>query len=173
MNKYIILLIFIIMAGCGYTTKGFMYPQSSIIIKPVVNTIDITAESRKYSGYTTFPVLIENRLTNEIVSKFNNDGNLRVVNQDPDALKLTCVITSYTREALRYSEDEDVEEQRLRLHVQMTLEVSDGRVLNKREVVGESSYFLTGTRAKSESSAQKDLINDTARRISEAVLEEW
>ena len=169
MRNFLVLLLFLI-TSCGYTTRGFIYTEDSIIIKPVVNKIDITSESRKYSGYVSFPILIENRLTNELVSKFNIEGNLKVVSHDPGALHLACTVENYNKETLRYrEEDDEVEEQRLRLYVRMKLTSGEGKTLQDRVVVGETTYYLTGT----ESAAQSDLIDDTARRICEAVTEEW
>ena len=208
MNKLLAGIIIFAVMGCGYTTRGSIYAGQKIIIKPVENKIDITSESRKYANYTSFPILIENKLTNKLVDKFNIDGNLTVVSQDPNALKLTCVINHYNKETLRYTEDEEVEEQRLRLHVNMELTNPKGEVLLRKGVVGESTYYLSGSirlvsecdngkwkigrsgsciydteadanaansslSPKSESAAQVDLVDDTARRISEAVIEEW
>lgn len=181
MRNFLVLLFFIV-AGCGYTTRGFVYPEDTIIIKPVVNKIDITSESGKYSDYTSFPILIENRLTNKIINKFNIDGNLKVVSEDPQALVLTCNVTSYDKETLRYTDNDDSSEQRLRLGVDMKLVSGDGKVLKEKRVVGESTYYPEGVDSAndsarvirvSESAAQMDLIDDTARRICEAVTEEW
>ncbi len=180
MKNVLFILLFII-SGCGYTTSGCRYVGEKIIIKPVTNSIDITSESRKYSTYESYPILIENRLTNKLVRKFNIDGSLKVVNYSPQALELVCNITDYKKEALRYSDDDDVREQRLRLYVKMKFTNPAGEILEERNVMGETTYFLTGItltdgtsiRPKSETAAQADLIDDTARRISEAVLEEW
>lgn len=172
MKNFLVLLLLIIV-GCGYTTRGFIYAEDTIIIKPVINKIDITSESRKYSDYTSFPILIENRLTNEIISKFNIEGNLKVVSEDPNALKLVCTVNNYSSDTLRYTSSDAVSEQRLRLHVHIRLTSGDGKVLKDKNVIGETEYYLIGANKKSESAAQLDLINDTARRISEAVTEEW
>jgi len=176
MIRYIIALLIFTLVGCGYTTSGFVsvYEEDSIIIKPVVNKITITSEARKFATYNTFPILIENKLTNEIINKFNIDGHFKVVSQGPNALELSCTVTDYTKEALRYeTSDDDVEEQRLRLYAQIKLVSSSGKVLKDEQVVGETTYFLTGTKSKSETAAQVDLVDDTARRISEAVIEAW
>ena len=171
MRKNIVLLLIFIFAGCGYTTRGFIYETSKILIEPITNKIDITSEDRKYSGYTTYPILIENRLTNKIVHKFNIDGNLKVVNNDIEALKLICEITDYKKQALSYSKEnrDEVSEQRLRLYVKIKLVDVSGEILKDKIIVGETTYFLTG----SETAAQEDLIEDTARRVLESVVEEW
>jgi len=172
MVNFLIALVFIV-AGCGYTTGGGLYAGRKIIITPAVNKIDITSETRKNSNYVTFPILIENKLTNKIISKFNIDGNLKVVNQAQDALKLTCIVNDYAKEALRYTGTDDVQEQRLRLYVATKLISAQEKVLINKTVVGETTYYLSGANQKSEEAAQVDLIDDTARRISEAVTEEW
>lgn len=150
-----------------------MYSSSKIFIAPTLNKINITGESQRYSTYTSYPRLIENRFTNELINKFNIDGHLKVVSVEDGALKLTSEVTQYTREALRYTGTEDVNEQRLRLYVLIKLVDSDGKEIKKKEIVGESSFFLSGPNAKSESQAQELLIADTARRTIEAVIEEW
>ncbi len=161
------------MVGCGYTTRGFVYDGNTLIIEPAVSKIDITSESRRYSNYTSFPILIENRLTNELVNRFNIDGGLKVVNTDPKALKLSCEVYEYNKATLRYTDSDDVKEQRLRLYVRMKLVDSEGEDLKVKTIIGETEYFLSGANSKSETAAQIDLIEDTARRILEAVVEEW
>ncbi len=175
MNKFLVIFVFFLTLGCGYTTRGSMYAGQKLIVVPAVNKIDVTSIREETSGYVNFPILIENKLTNEIVSKFNADGQLKVVSEDSQALRLSCQVNNYTKETLRYDEDQDgeVREQRLRLQVHIKLVAADGKVLIEKDITGEASYFLTGASSKSESSAQTDLVDDTARRISEAVLEEW
>jgi outer membrane lipopolysaccharide assembly protein LptE/RlpB len=173
MNRCLIFPLIFLIAGCGYTTRGFTYKEDTIIVEPVANKIDVTAKHRKTSGFVNYPVLIDNRLTNELVNHFNIDGSLKVVSQDPEALRLSCEVTNYTKETLRYTASDEVREQRLRLHVRMKLLDSEGQVLKQKNVVGQSTYFLSGPRRRTESAAQNDLIQDTARRISEAVIEAW
>ncbi len=171
--KKLLVILALIVAGCGYATSGCMYTGQKIIITPVANAIDITSEKRKYSNYESYPILIENTLTNRLVREFNIEGSMKVVSSDPQAFKLACTITDYKKEALRYSGDDDVREQRLRLYVQMKFTDPAGKALIERSVVGETTYFLSGANQKSETAAQSDLVDDTARRLSEAVLEEW
>jgi hypothetical protein len=47
-------------------------------------------------------------------------------------------------------------------------------VLKEKDIIGEmESYFLSGPNSISESAAQDKLVDDAARRIMEAVVEEW
>lgn len=167
------MLLVCFVSGCGYTTRGFIYEENQITIFPVRNSMDIASSGRRTSGYANFPILIENRLTSELINKFNIDGYLKVVNRAQSALGLNCVVNNYTKEALRYTDSDDIKEQRLRLYVEMKLIDSKGDVLQDKVIVGEASFFLSGLNRKSETVAQDELIEDTARRISEAVLEAW
>lgn len=161
-------------AGCGYVTSGFNYKESEIFIKPIANEINIVSEGRKYSGYNSFPRLLEKRLTSVVVEKFNNDGHLRPVSvSGEEALELYCSIKKYDKNTLRYADNDEVKEQRLTLEVEARLMSFAGEVLKQRIIVGESSFFLSGPRRKSEEAAQTDLIDDTAKRIVEMVIEEW
>lgn len=167
---YLLSLVFsLYLGGCGYTTTGFKYQENKVFITPVKNKIDITSESRNNSDYVTFPLLLEKRLTNKLVNKFNVDGHLKVVSIPERALTISCEITNYQKEALRYTDDKSVQEQRLRLFLHMKLIDSKEEILKDKEVVGETSYYLSG----SEEAAQEKLIDDAARRVLEAVIEEW
>ena len=170
---FFLFLSFIFLYSCGYTTRAFIYKEDKIFIKPVINKIDITQEGRRYSNYRTYPILLEKRLTNALINKFNVYGNLKVSNKKEDALLLTCSITNYDKEALRYSDYDNITEQRLRLTVNIKLFDSSGNLLKEKDIIGEASFFLEGPNKKTESLAWEDLIDDTARRIFEAIVEEW
>lgn len=167
------LLFMIYLTGCGYTTKGFAYKEDKIQIVPIVASVEITDEDRRMSGGSDFPVLLEKKLTNAVVAKFNIEGHLRVVKDPQNALRLACVVKDYAKETLRYDEIDDVSEQRLLLKAEVKLKDSFGESLFEKEVIGEATYFLSGPRAKSETQAQEDLIDDTSRKILEAVTDEW
>lgn len=173
MKKYILIFAIFAIAGCGYTTRGFHYTNDKIVIIPAVNKIDVASDNRKYSNFTSYPILLENRFTNVLINKFLIDGHLKVTSEDPAALQLSCEITDYQREAVKYTNSEDVKEQKLWLHVKMKLNDPAAGTTKEREVVGQASYFLTGANSKSEAAAQNDLIDDTARRVLEAIVEEW
>ena len=157
-------------------TKNFeehVYEEEGIFITPVVNEVKITTESRKYSGYRSFPILVEKKLTNEIIRKFNIIGQLKVTSKEDGALKLTCTIKDYRKDALRYSDSDDIEEQRLRLFVAIKLYDASGELLKSRSIVGREEYFLTGANSRTETAAHANLIEDTARQVLEAVIERW
>ena len=87
--------------------------------------------------------------------------------------RLESSIYEYRKEALRYSETDRIEEQRLRLYARIKVYDSANELIQEKAIVGDTTYFLSGPYAKSESAAIDDLVADTARRIVEAVSEEW
>jgi hypothetical protein len=167
-----IILVFLMLTGCGYTTR-LAVREEKIYIKPALNDISIAFEERAYSEYTSYPLLIEKRLTNTLISEFNIRGAFKVGSEDEASLRLECRIFDYKKESLRYSASDDITEQRLRLYTTIKLFDHDDQVVEEKTIVGDTTYFLTGSYAKSESAAIGDLIEDTARRIVEAVSEEW
>lgn len=166
-------LFLAMLCGCGYTTRGLIQTEKNIVIAPVINNISVSDEGRRYSNFTSYPILLEKRLTNAIADKFNIDGHIKVTTNQANALGLSCAINEYKRETTRYDNADNVEEQRLRLHVQMKLTNPKGEIIREKKVVGETSYFLTGANSMTETTAQGKLVDDTARRIMEAVVEEW
>ena len=68
-----------------------------------------------------------------------------------------------------------MEEYRIKLTVSMQLEdASRGALLwTEKSFVGETTYRVSGSGAKSESAAIRDAISDLARRIVERTIEAW
>ncbi|MCM8824381.1 MAG: LPS assembly lipoprotein LptE [Candidatus Omnitrophica bacterium] len=173
MIKKLIWLFLLLFISCGYTTQMYLYRGKSIYIKPVVNNVNITREDRTYSSYSPYPLLLDKDLTNAIITRFNIDGHLKVVSSEEADLRLETYINNYEKEALRYTDTDEVSEQRLRLHVKIVLFDFQNNIIKENNIVGETSYFLSGSLAKSEANACLDLVDDTARRIIEMVIEEW
>lgn len=172
-NFWAVVLPVLMLWGCGYSTVSRQYAEKKIVIVPVVNTVNITQEERRYSDYNSFPVFVDKKLTNVLVNKFNNDGHLRVTNEPDNALKLDVEVRDYKKESLRYTDKEDVREQRLSLAVHLKLTDSQGKMLQEKDITGETTYFLSGSQQKSEAAAQEDLIDDAGRKVLAAVIEDW
>lgn len=169
----IFLVFAVLFTGCGYSTQSYRYKENRIRISPVVNSIRVSSEERQHASHGAYPALIEDRLTSRLVSEFNIRSNLEVVSRIEGALRLDCEVIDYRRQTLRYTDSDDPREQRLRLHVKMELTDSQGELLKERVVVGQTTFYLDGPQSRSERAAQHDLVEDTARRITEAVVEAW
>ncbi len=159
------------MTGCGYTTRStFIDQYRSVHVAPFDNSIDFTSENRR-SFY--FP-LIEVKARNQVMDRFLFDGNLRVTESEDADLIIEGELRDYTRGALRYTDDDDVQEYRVQVFADVTLkENAGGKVLWRKRVVGESTYFVSGSLATTESAALEDAVQDLARRIVEQVIEYW
>lgn len=159
-------------SGCGYTTKSTL-PKSiqTIRVEPFKNSINYT----EGSGRNIYFPLLEVKSRNAVIDRFLFDGNLKVVELPQANLILKGELKNYQRTALRYTDDDDVQE--YRVHVIVSFELTDARSgeisWTEPNFVGEATYFVTGPSARSEEAAVDDAILDLARRIVERTIENW
>lgn len=171
LSSFLFILFF---TGCGYTTQSLLNPAyKTIYISPAVSKIQFTGESQEYSKFRSVPPLLADRLTKSLISRFNLDGHLKTVKEGLSDLILTCEINDYVRDTLRYDDNNDVEEYRLKLYLTYSLIDKQGRVESKKRIVADTEYSLTGSAAKSEASALNDLVDDASRRVVEDIIEAW
>lgn len=167
-------LVFVLFFGCGYTTRGFLNPEyKTIYVKPVVNTLRVTGETQEYSSFRSVPPFLEDSFTSALISRFNIDGNLRVVQKENADLILECEITDFLRSPLRYDDDDEIEEYRIKIFFRYDLYDSNNDLVEKRNLVANQEYALTGSAAISENQALSELLNDAARRVTESIIEIW
>jgi hypothetical protein len=174
MPKWFIILLgclVLMPTGCGYTTRATNVPFNTIYIDKFTNNIIFTAESQR----NVYLPLLEVEVRDAIIDRFQFDGNVRIAKPDQAEALLQGDLQSYQRDGLRYDDNDDVEEYRVRIVV--NLELSDsatGQVLwRERGFSGEATYFLTGPNASSEESAVDEAIKDLSRRIVERTIENW
>ena len=176
MRIIIFCLIFSFISSCGYTTRSLIDPSiKTIYIKPFENKIDFGAEDGTYKKLRTYYPRLEIDITNAIVDRFIFDGNLKVIKEDNADVVLNGELIEYRRDVLRYDEGENVEEYRLNIIVNVSLwKVKEEKNMWSEDgFTGETTYFVSGSQAKSESTAIKDGITDLARRIVERTVENW
>jgi hypothetical protein len=178
MKKVILILILgLILGGCGYTTRSMMDPGiKTIYVKPFENKIEFGIQESVYSKLKTYYPHLETDITTAVVDRFLFDGNLKVVKENDADVILKGELVNYRRDVLRYTEDEeDVEEYRLNIVVNISLwNVKENKLLwQENNFTGETSYFISGSKAKSEAVAIKDGIIDLATRIVARAIENW
>lgn len=167
-----IIFVGLVIAGCGYTTRSLLPPQyQTLYIAPFKNKIDYTNEGRR----NIYLPLLEVKVQKAVSSRFQFDGNLRLAKEDMADLKLTGELVRYDRDVLRYTDNEDVQEYRVRITVNLVLtDTSTGEVVwTENGFSGEGTYFVTGPSAGSESSAVNAAQLDLARRVVERTIENW
>jgi len=170
------ILYFVCFCGCGYTTRAYVGAHKSIYVAPFKNSINIATERAAYSRYMSYYPLLESTITQKVVSRFIFDGSLKVLKEEDADTILRGELISYSRDALIYADNnEDVEEYRITLTVNIIFYDGESgkKIWQKDSLSGDTSYFVTGSQAKSEKSALDDAIDDLARRIVEAFVEQW
>jgi len=171
-----ILLVLGVVSGCGYTTRSLL-PASfkAIYVDGFKNLIKISAEQTNMRMYRGYRPGMEIEITKKVIDRFLFDGNLKVSQESGADLILKGELTDFRRDALRYGVNDDVEEYRITLVVNMELtEVKTGKTVWKENgFAGETTYRTGGALVKSESAAVTDAIQDLAIRIVDRTIEAW
>jgi hypothetical protein len=164
--------IFLI-AGCGYTTRSLIASKyRTVHITPFYSSIDITQESDVGNRYRIYRPGLETDITKTLTNKFLFDGNVRPGDADTSDLELKGELVEFRRDPLRYKTNDDVEEYRLNLVVNISLwDKKENKLLwEEKGFTGDTSYFPA---QNSENAAIKVALDDLARRIVARVVEEW
>jgi hypothetical protein len=170
----VMMLGFSMLAGCGYTTQGMLDPSyKTVYVKPVINKINTTEETKVGAGVRTVPPQIENRFTAALRDRMLRDGNLKSVSQDTADLILEVTITDYAREGMRYDDNKKINEQRLKINYDYVLKNAAGEDVNKGSLIADELYANTGTNARSEDAAMRELLDDAGRRVVQDIVEAW
>ena len=177
--KFILLLLSVsTMAGCGYTT-GSLLPThlKTIYVEPFRNKIELTEElSPEQYRFRTYTPHLETDITKEVIDKFINDGHLKVARKEEADIILSGELIDYLRQPVRYGADNETVEE-YRISVVCSVEVKD---VNKdlllwqdSRIIGDSTYNLSGTYSRTESSTISSAVSDLARRIVNRTIEGW
>jgi len=174
---YILALIASFMvSGCGYTTRSLLPPSiKTIRVDNFKNDIQVTAEQSNLRMYRGYKPGMEVDLTRAVINKYLMDGTLKIAGESNADLILKADLIDFKRDALRYDSNDNIEEYRIKLVVNMELvNTKTGAVMWKeRGFAGETTYRTGGVLAKSETAAVNDAIDDLARRIVERTVEAW
>ena len=170
------LLAALSVSGCGYSASRLLpaYYQT-IYVEAFDNKIPITEEFSERVGYISNVPQLEENVTKAVIDRFLFDGNLRVTNKPEAAdLVLTGELRDFYRQSIRRQDDSTVEEYRLNLTASLTLREKQGKLLlEEPNLVADTTYFLTGARAKAETAAVDEMITDFSQRVVEWVIEYW
>jgi len=170
------LLISILVAGCGYTTRSLLPPNfKAIYIDNFTNSIKISAEQTDQRMYRGYRPGMETELTTAIKNKFLWDGNLKLATQSSADLVLTGSLIDYRQEPLRYDDNMNVQQYRVILVINMKLEdVKAGKIVwEEKGFAGETDYNIGGQFALDQNSSVSKAIVDLSRRIVERTVEAW
>lgn len=178
-NLILILAIFVFTAslpGCGYTTKSLLSDEfKTVYVDNFKNMIKITAEQTNNRMYRGYRPGMEVNMRTAVIDKFLTDGNLKISSEDKADLVLKVKFIDYKREALAWDANDNVEEYRIKLVVNMEMtDVKNNKTLwTENGFTGEKDYRTTGGLVMSESTALVEAEKDLARRIVERTVEAW
>jgi len=166
------IMLLLAMAGCGYTT-GSLLPSNykKIAIEPFVNKIAFVDANNR----GLYVPLLESNVRTAIIDRFLFDGNLRIADPDKADLILSGALISLDQDDLRQDVNQNVQEYRIRVTVSLVLRdaVTHKIVWKEPSFTGETTYFLTGTQATSQSAAIDAALLDLATRVVERTIENW
>jgi hypothetical protein len=165
------------LSGCGYTTKSLLPTHvKTVYVENFKNGIDITEEVSSKRPYVLYAPGLENEITAAIIDRFILDGNLQVVH-DPEGADsvLSGELLEYTREPLRYDDNQEVTEYRVRVAslVKFFDKRNNNVIWRSASFAGESSQRTEGALTKSEEVAKAEAVKDLARRVIEKTIEVW
>ena len=173
---HIPILFIFLLAGCGYTTRSLLPSNiKTIRVNNFQNEIKVTAEQSNLRMYRGYRPGMEVDLTRAVINKFLSDGTLRIASESSADLTLNSDLIDFKRDALRYDDNNNVQEYRIKLIVNMQLlNNKAGNVMwTEKGFAGETTYRTDGPLAKTETAAVNDAIDDLARRIVERTVEAW
>ncbi|MCX7927183.1 MAG: LPS assembly lipoprotein LptE [Candidatus Omnitrophica bacterium] len=173
---FIIILMCVNLSSCGYTSRSLIKERfNSIYIKEIKNAIEITEESDFSARYKVNWPKIENDIKRELIARFITDGTLKVSEEQTADVILEAEVIEFRRDPLRYSTNDEVEEYRLNIAVNLVLwdAKTQTQLWQEKHFTGDTTYFTRGPLAKTEDSAVNEAIKDLCRRIVERVVEQW
>ena len=165
-----------LVAGCGYTTRSLLPPSiKKIRVDNFKNLINVAAEQSNIRMYRGYRPGMEVDITTAIVNKFLQDGTLKIANEANADIILTGELLDFNMGALRYDANNNIEEYRIKLIVNIEVRYAKtGELMwSEKGFAGETTYMTTGSLAVSESTAVKAAIDDLARRVVERTIEVW
>lgn len=163
-------------SGCGYTTRSLLPTNfKSIYVDNFKDSIKISAEQSNLRMYRGYRPGMEIDLTKAVIDRFLFDGNLKITQESNADLIIKAELVDFQRNALMYDANDNVEEYRIKLFVNMELyDAKTGAVVwQEKSFAGETTYRTSGSLAKNEDTAVRDAISDLARRIVERTVEAW
>jgi hypothetical protein len=171
-RKFLSLWLILSIAGCGYTT-GSLLPKNyrKIAIQPFQNKVGYVDENIQ----GVYVPLLETNVRTAIIDRFLFDGNLRIADPDKADLILNGNLISIAQDDLRQDANQNVQEYRIRIVVSLALtDAATNKVLwTEPSFTGETTYFLTGSQATSQSAAIDAALVDLATRVVERTVENW
>ena len=148
--------------GCGYTT--------SVLRNEKMQKIHVATFLNR-----TYEQGLDRLVTDAMIDEFIFKGGVKVVEEDRAEIKLSGKVTEYVLEPLSYNRENQAEEYRLRITVDIFLNdsVTKNLIWEAKGLSGEWTFLLSGPLAVSEEEAKEKAIEYLAREAVQRTLEMW
>ena len=157
------------LSGCGYTRKTVL-PRNirTIYVETVKNKLD--AENL----YAYQPGL-EMDITNAVIQRLQQDGTLKVVEQQKADAILKTDLMSLEQEGLRFNSLEGVSQYRLFIVVRLKLvDAKTGELIwEEPNFSGDTEYYVTTVTSIGQQKASVDAVHRLAYNIADRITEDW
>jgi len=147
----ILLLIGCVFGSCGYSTKSLLPSHlRTVYVEAFENKIVYTKDGKRN---LYFP-LLEVKIRDAVIDRFLFDGNVKIGKSDTSSMTLTGELVKYYRSDLRKTDNDDVEEYRVHVVINMELfdNVKDETIWQESGFTGEATYFIRGPLTTTEDS---------------------
>ena len=170
----------LLLCACGYTTRSAISNKfRTIYVEPFINKVDITKETDVERRYKVYRPSLETDVSRAVNNKYLFDGNLKPAKKESADLVLKGELVEFSRDPLRYNDNNDVEEYRVNVKVNLGLwDNKENRLIwEESSFTGFADFFTSfypvASDRKDESVAVNEATDDLARRIVERTVEEW
>lgn len=168
------------LAGCGYNQKAVLPNDiKTIYVDTVKNAIPANQTYAYQAG-------VEIDISNAIVKRLNQDGNLRVVPREEADAVLESFLIGYTQGGLRFTRLERIEEYRLYITLAIRLiDAKTGAVIwEERQMTGDADYeveaeneqnpYLSGPPTEyGRENATSRAVARLAHNVVDRIVEDW
>jgi len=175
-NTLLVLCFTALACGCGYKSGSLLPAElKTIHIDNFTNEINIAQEvSDKRADYSYWPGM-ERQITLAVNDRLVYDSDLDVTSSAKADIVLKGALVDFRQYPLSYNDDEQVEERRIEIYVDMELynNQTQETMWTEKRFMGYSTYDVIGPDAETEQQGINKAVDDLAQRILERVTEAW
>jgi len=160
--KLFVVSVMVVVAGCGYTTSALRGDK--------IQRMHVATFLNK-----TYEQGLDRLVTDAVIDEFIFKGGVKVVEEERAEVELSGVVNEYVLNPLTYNRENQAEEYRLRVTVDMSI-----KDLTTKEIIwkvdglsGEWTFLLSGPLALSEEDAREKAIKYLAREAVQQALDMW
>lgn len=154
----------LLLAGCANYMLGTTLPAH-------LKTINVAT----FTNQTTEPG-IESTVTSAVRREFQRDGQLKVLDSGDADILLTAVLVSYDVESKLYDRNNTNKTRLQQATISCKIDAVEretGKTIVSKVVQGDKTFPVSGDIVTARRNALKDVANDLAKEVVDAVVSAW